>query len=313
MSTTALDIATVLQALILIEGKNKARDWQSINREQEMIFAWLKDYREMVGKITGLEVLVSNSCQELNQALSAHGFLPEMKNFGPLDFGVVAILDKLVKWLDGPADETKIRVVGEEFPAFKLPESGVNVYKVEGFPAANLLELFTNTDDKLWLFVEKNQRKENLFGLDLPLLSFEVMAAKRKIAESARLFSELKGGQKPAFSGAIIPKIDFDIKPDISFIVGASLGKDDPGIGQAIQQFKFRMDQFGARVKAATSMNYIAFLDNELKPPPFIVDRPFYGWWTQGDIGLPIGAFFADHDSWKEPAGSLEKLRSQDH
>jgi hypothetical protein len=308
MSTTALDIATILLALNKLEEIANLTGWEGINQEQEMIFSWLEKHRACLKNITGLNVEVPRSSREMNKNLSDKGFSPGIKPFNPaVSYGVIAVLDKLIKWLNGPADEAEINVADKIYPGFELPEKGVNVYNVDGFPQAHLLELFTKSSDKLWLFVEDGGSVKSFSGLDLPVLSFEVMAAEREIATKDDQLFKLSGFSSQAFSGAIIPKIDFDIKPDINFIVGASLGNGAPGVDQAIQQFKFRMDQYGARIKAVTAMVYMAFSAGD-SSPPFIVDKPFYGWFTQRDVNLPMGAFFADYDSWREPAGSLENL-----
>ena len=103
--------------------------------------------------------------------------------------------------------------------------------------------------------------------------------------------------------------IEFDVKPDLSWLLGAdttTVSGDSYSVAQAAQQFKMRMDETGARVKVATAIVVVRV--NLLVPTVFIVDRPFYGWWTQRGIDLPMAAFFADWDCWRKPSGSLESL-----
>ena len=67
-----------------------------------------------------------------------------------------------------------------------------------------------------------------------------------------------------------------------------------------------RMDETGARVKVATAVGAERFMSVE--PILLVLDRPFYGWWTQKGLNLPMAAFFADWDALHQPAGSLEDL-----
>jgi hypothetical protein len=68
-----------------------------------------------------------------------------------------------------------------------------------------------------------------------------------------------------------------------------------------------RMDEKGARVKVATGIvSKEAFSADQ--PSVFVVNRPFYGWWTQEGLDLPMAAFFADWESLHKPVGGLEDL-----
>ena len=68
------------------------------------------------------------------------------------------------------------------------------------------------------------------------------------------------------------------------------------------------MDETGARVKVATAMGSHLVSARFFEPTVFTVDRPFYGWWTQRGIDVPMAVFFADWDCWRKPAGALEAL-----
>ena len=69
-----------------------------------------------------------------------------------------------------------------------------------------------------------------------------------------------------------------------------------------------RMDETGARVKVATAMVASRCCVISEGPTVFVVDRPFYGWWTQTGVALPMAAFFAGWDSLHRPEGSLDEL-----
>jgi hypothetical protein len=192
-------------------------------------------------------------------------------------------------------------------PGFKLPDTGVHVYEVEGYPGSYLLELLTQSDETLWLFVHADTGLE---GLDLMKLALEVMRRSRQTPMSR---GPAGFGERafPTFAGAKVPMMDFDLTPDLDWLLGASLATEHGGfytIRQALQQFKMRMDETGARVKVATALGvgYSARFGPE--PKVFIVDRPFYGWRTQRGIDVPMAVFFADWDCWRTPSGTLEAL-----
>jgi len=186
-----------------------------------------------------------------------------------------------------------IRTRQGALPGFELPGKGVNIYEVQGYRGSYLLELLTKSDDTLWLFVHDDITLE---GLDMVKLSMDVMRTSRKPPMGR------------TFAGAKVPMIEFDVKPDLRWLLGAdttTVSGDYYVIAQAAQHFKMRMDETGARVKVATALLLAGI--SQL-PGVFVVDRPFYGWWTQPGIDLPMAVFFADWDSWRKPAGSVEDL-----
>src|SRR3712207_1162207 len=113
------------------------------------------------------------------------------------------------------------------------------------------------------------------------------MSKPRKIPMRTRMFGGK--GEYPIYAGAQVLMLDFDIKPDINWLLGAATyteGGDYYFVAQAAQQFKMRMDETGARVKVATVV--VATYTIAEEPVLFRLDRPFYGWWTQRGLPLPL-------------------------
>lgn len=304
MATRALDVVTILHAFSVLDGELKTTGWNAKNEQQRQIFAWLEEHRELLATVTGLDARASRFWQELNDFLTARKFDPMVQPFDPEQgIGVVSVLDKLVRWLYGPGAKVEIPTLQGDRPGFELPAQGVNIYQVSGYPGSYLLELLTKSDDTLWLFVHDDT---SLGGLDMVRLSMDVMSRARAEPMRKSMFSH---GEYRAFAGAQIPMVDFDTKPDISWLLDADTnteGGEYYFVAQAAQQFKMRMDETGARVKVATVIVTMRGMSDE--PKVFVLDRPFYGWWTQADLDLPMAAFFADWDSLHKPAGSLEDL-----
>ena len=339
MATRALDAMTILSALEALDHELQATRWKPQNPTQRELFAWLSTYKEQLARITGLEAKASRFYEELNAFLANRGFRLSIAPFDSTrELGVVSVLDKLVRWRNGPGTLSDIATRRGTMPGFELPDDGVNIYEVEGYPGSYLLELLTQSDDRLWLFMHEDTGVE---GLDLVKLSLDVMQRPRKIPMSRASWeeeaptsareplikslvkrpldalrrsreTELRAdpgeGAYPTWAGAKVPMIDFDLTPDLAWLLGAGMiteRGDRYEIVQAAQQFKMRMDETGARVKVATIV-IVKVLSLTLGPKMFVVDRPFYGWWTQHGIDMPLAAFFADWDCWRKPAGSLE-------
>jgi hypothetical protein len=304
MATKALDFVTILHALSVLNNEIGANSWNAKNEKQKQLFSWFEEHRGSLADITGLDAMASRFWQELNTYLTTRKFDPMVEPFDPADgVGVVSILDKLVKWRNGPGEIVSISTEQGEKPGFELPSNGFSIYEVEGYPGSHLLQLFTKSNDALWIITHSNR---DLEGLDLVALSLDVMNKSHSIATSNRL----SGSQRQAFAGLHVPMVDFDLKPDISWLQGADTTTEAGVyyfIAQAHQQYKMRMDQFGARVKAATVLEAKRG-GGEVKPEMFVIKQPFAGWWTQEGLHLPMAAFFVDWESMRTPAGSLEDL-----
>lgn len=68
------------------------------------------------------------------------------------------------------------------------------------------------------------------------------------------------------------------------------------------------MNEKGARARVVTGIVMLKGIMPMERPKPLIFDRPFYGFFLQDGVPIPLACFYADYDSWKEPAGSLEEL-----
>lgn len=294
LKTKGLDVITIFKCLDQLEQDllGKGRKWGSKNKEQRKILSLYVKYKGLLQEITGLKAKSSDNADVLNKFLTDEKFAPMFKPFKPDEFGVVSILDKMVKWLEGVAKLVSIHGLdGNTYPGFEIPDGGVNIYRTtEGL----LAKLGTKSNDNLWLLLPTLDREIDEIGMIK--LAFDVMSQQLDYSGD--------------YAGAQIPKIDFDLKPDISWLVGADTN-DEKGqywfVAQAYQQFKMRMDETGARVKVATGLGVMRGISRV--PAKLIFNRPFYGWWTQKGLEeLPMAVFCAGYDCWKNPAGRLEDL-----
>lgn len=288
----ALDLATIGHALATLEEVFLGPDtvWRTFNYEQARMFAWYREHREQLKVLAGLKALASTDYNQLNDFLEKNGF---ERLFDPFDgIGAASILDMLIEWLRVYPTTTVEAYDGKtwrEFPAFTVDAAGVEVYEVEGFdyPLARLL---TTTGDSLWLMMVYQSPAS---GLDLASMAMVMARANRSIHPDYTL-------------GAVVPMAELDLKPDLSWLLGAST-EDDWVITQAFQMFKLRITSRGARVKVATGIALERSLSFE--PEPLVFNQPFIGFFTQkGQDDLPLAAFYAAPDVWREPMGELEDL-----
>jgi hypothetical protein len=299
MTSMALDFATIGRALQALSAAYlDDSSWQPATDDQHVFLEWFATHRKELSKLTNLESLASGDFAILNSFLVVRGFQPLFEPFDGI--GVVSVLDMLVEWLT-EADLTTIEVFNrstmhiDSFPAFWLPSDGITIYDVEGCPAP-LAQLRTKSGVTLWLTMDN--RPES--SLDLALDAQRISTAARRLNTRYAL-------------GAKIPMLDLDVQSDLEWLMGM-FTEDSPSgyheITQAFQQFKLAANQKGAHIKVASGI--AATRSAAPMPSPLIFNRPFIGFFTQPEHDhLPIAAFWADFDSWKNPGGTLDGPRSR--
>ncbi len=302
MATRALDVITIMHALEVLSKEIGAQTWGAMNVKQQKLFEWYYQLKHNLDQISGLQAKASRFYNELNEFLVSNGFDPMVDPFDPnLGVGVVSILDKLVNWLNGPGELVTINTNAGTKPGFELPPSGVEVFEVLGMEGL-LIKLLTKSSDNLWIYTNPDK---NIFGLDMVSMALDVMSRPR----TAPISKGLYGPDYPTYGPVQVPMIDFNIKPDLEWLLGAATQgtAGSYAIEQAKQQFKMRMDETGARVKVATVI--VAKRSVVEEPKILTLDQPFYGWWSQKHLeNIPMAVFFADYDVWKKPAGSLNDM-----
>lgn len=293
MTSMALDFVTIGYALeAAANERSVGKDgWKGQNPEQERFLDWFAAHRDELSKLEHLTAKVSDQAEELNAKLREHGF-PNMFSELPKDgFGVVAILDMLVEWLEECTVSTVDRSDDgnvSTYPAFKVPSQGSEVYEVHGFDEP-LVRLRTKTGDSLWLM----KHPQPASGLDLAELSQRVLEKPRVAVYR--------------YSSAVVPKLEHQPEVDMSWLPGLTTSDGNWYVDEAFQLFRLRVNEKGARVKVATGMTIRATAI--WVEEPYVFDEPFVGFFTQkGSPNLALAGFFADTDSWKEPEGSLEEL-----
>jgi hypothetical protein len=273
--------------------------WQPANERQQQFLDWYVTHRAEIAKMGGLEALASTSYQKLNQFLLDHRFEVQFEPFDGI--GVASILDLLVEWLVTgtlTAIERREQQDGQptlvSYPAFEISAAGVHIYEPDSSTDPPLVRVQTKSGPDLWLA----QHPAPLSGLELALAAQRLLtnhlAGRRQLSERWT-------------AGVVIPMLEIDTQPDMSWLAGLHLGPagDLWEVAQAFQQFKLRANERGARVKVATGVALMRGITSA-RPTPYIFNQPPLGFFAEGEVAL--AAFWADTDCWRSPAGELEDL-----
>jgi len=231
----------------------------------------------------------STDANELNAILKKEGFAIELEQFGQDGFGVVSILDVLVKWLEKGKKST-IDADGKQYDAVKMHE-GFIVYSSPHHPYP-LLCVSTKSGDQVWMTIA-----------DEPLPGFRLLEKINDIKKDIQLVH---------YDDVKFPMIDYDQENDISWLLGLKL-LSTYRISQARQQTKFKMNEEGAHVKSAVALGFEKCCIRQISKH-LVIDKPFYLWIERPtvvfdqqikrvapNLPFPILAGYFDTDCWKNP------------
>jgi len=263
MATRAFDVATILKAFVTLDKEKGIGEWKSVNDFQEKIFALLDKYGNQIEELADLTCKV--------EVVSA------------LELVVVAILDKKIKWLEGIARDSKVIFDDNIFSAFKLDRSCA-IFQISDF-CEPLLRINTQSGDKLWIMMH-----EELNGVELFFQALSIMESEKRMHPDYEM--------SPT---AIIPDVKFKLQPDIHLLNGSKSGNTDWQVVKATQEFELNIDRRGVQVKVETRMTlFRCCFDVTPRKEKIVVNKPFIGWFTQGESLFPLAVFYADSDSWKK-------------
>tara|TARA_Y100000310_G_scaffold271105_1_gene285417 strand:+ start:3481 stop:4386 length:906 start_codon:yes stop_codon:yes gene_type:complete len=252
---------------------------------QEYFPGCKEDIAELGEKI--IKSLASQNHNELNNFLKENGFDPQFRPIGEDELGLVGILDLLVEWVK------EGKVVGiianaQRFPAVKMKKS-VDIWRAAG-AIEPVVCIDTKQDFKVYMTVcSAPHDSDNVM---------DIVTFAKDIQDSFP-HSEIH----PDYEGVVFPMVDVNQVVELPWCCGLET-YDEGGtlwtVTSAVQQNKFRMNQFGARAQSATSMMIARCLADERKPE-YIVDRPFLLWVSRGDMEFPLFVAHVGYGDWKDP------------
>lgn len=261
-------------------------EWIPINENQAQLVRRFEAVGRDLKYLPELKAWARDTAEELNEILAQHGFTIRLEPWqkSPDKFGVVAIYDITIEWIQ--EGEIVNKATGQDYklsngkkPAFRLDgdDAMVEFYKVKGRVVVKIpgkargdYLCITRADQLLKQF----ELLEEAEGLRAQM-SYETLV--------------------DLYGGVVMPNILFDVKPDISWLVGLH-SKDAAGspwtVTQALMQAKFAMGRKGARAKVAVEVGFKRCSMPMPKPkkPDYIVDHDVLLWMEREDV--PSEPFF---------------------
>lgn len=257
-----------------------------------------------------LKAYVASDAETLNKVLRDNGFSIQLAPFPRSDsIGIVAIQNILVKWLE-KAESKPVRSGRKEYAGFRLDECKMQVSfsgNNQDNPTIVIAEIATQTDDKVYCAVKV--KIENDKTTADPFFESKSSTSDHDVMHTINtLRQEFKDTKKYSdvrrYDAIELPMISYQKQPSVKWLLGLRF-HPTYGVAQALQEVIFKMNDFGARAKAAVAMELgeMAMLRSK---EPLIVNQPFLLWIERPGMPLPIFAAYLEQKYWSDP-GSIEE------
>lgn len=283
---STLDAATLGTAFHLLGETIGGGDWRvtwgdsAARSVQRRWLSWFEANKPAVERLKDIKAKISVSADVLNEFLEENGFEPLFKEIEN-GVGVAAIMDMLVKWavpgtlVDMPVS---LPVGGRPEPryvrSFKMPKRGFELYMPDGYDL--LVRLHAEDGSSAWVAM-----------MDQP-------ADQLALVETASKLLDRRSGELDyRFTDVVVPVVEFEETMSLDWLLG--LGRGAHQIQQAFQVVKWRLDEEGARVEAATGLATERGMRIE---EPLRIDRPFLLFLTQPGSNIPVGVTYVTPDRW---------------
>jgi hypothetical protein len=261
------------------------RVWRTINSKQQAFYdLFMIPGRREIGRVPELESIASHNSIEINDFLRTRGFSIKLEEFDrPDHLALASVLKVLVEWLSKGV-VTSVR--DGAYPAVRL-RRGISCYSVPRLSDTTVVSVETKSGDVVSMAMIKKPPAE----FELAELIAKINKTKKRIFD---------------FDGVVFPMIDYNREVDISWMQGMHTRdrNDNPAvIGAAIQQTKFRMNEYGAKLESAAAM--VMRTTTATRNPDLIIDQPFVLWIDRPGLSQPLLVAHFTEEVWKQPP-SLE-------
>lgn len=261
--TTAYLHPVISTALAKAEQKLGDGAWVGTNAKQNELVVSLPDLRKQLADVPAglLEAIGSTDAEVINAWLAERGYSIRLSEFGPDDIGVAAALDVSAIW-SVPGHAVQGLHNREPYPAVLMSE-GFRVYA-----AGPSMVVQPEADTKVLMVMA-------------PDLETGLSILREKMLPM------------PEIGAVTFPMVDHDAEVDMSWLIGLRHG--GATLTQAFAQAKLRINQFGARAKAAVA----AAATRGGASKSFRIDGPFVIAFMHNDT--PLVAFHVTPEAWKRP------------
>lgn len=298
--TASAVFAPIIKALVECEGFVQGishEGWMPSNLEQRIFLERFYAHRHELEAFgpDELKAWVRKTAEELNQILADHKYEIRLEPWPDNEgsFGVVAIMDALARWIHpGERQQIYCKNNGLNYPGVKITRHA-HEFSSPAHPHP-LLAIQAQDNYEVWM----TAADEPLSGLDLVCRVQDIRDAGLHLE-----VSNVHGH---------FPMINLNQKVDIGWLKGIHAVGNDTGqpviITQALQETKFRMNEFGAHAQSAVALG----AKRCMGPKSVYIDQPFYLWILK-DMGaggpklknIPVFAGYLDTDCWEDP-GTIE-------
>lgn len=283
-ATSTLTVVPILGCFRAVKDwLNGEVDWTPTTELQTQFLEHFIEHVERVDTLgASLRRKAAQNAEEINIWLKKNGFdiqISPLKEFR--DFAVASILDVLVEWLT-KGDAVDIANAKGTFEGVRLKQ-GVCAFQDTETHGHPVVKIRTKTDDVLCMSICER-------------LPDDEFAIHWKV-------QHLQSIKKPYdCEGVIFPMVHYDRQVDISWLKKLRTG---PGgeyweIAEALQQTKFRMNEFGARAESAAAMG-MEYRLMDISKPWVVIDEPFVLWIERPGISMPLFSGTFAEDVWKNP------------
>jgi hypothetical protein len=323
-STTVTTSEISLSPLSICRVLDKAVEFLNISPEQiipvsaeqqAFLSADYATYRQHMKKDLfaphELKAYVARDAETFNKILRDNGFTIQLKEFThPDSIGVVAIQDILVKWLE-KAERKSIRSGKKEYAGFHLDEKKMDVSfsgNNQDNPTIVIAEIATQSKDKVYCAIKVKISDEKTAAV--PFFADKDSPSDHDVIHTIDVLREQfkNPGQYPSvylFNAIELPMINYQEQPSVKWFKGLKF----PGyaVDQALQEVIFKMNEVGARAKAAFAIGMCGSAPCVRPKEPLIVNQPFLLWIERPGMPLPIFAAYLEQKYWSDP-GSIEDI-----
>ena len=268
-----------------------SQDWLPDNDFQKAFFGRLVTYYQTLQYVPSLKAWARPTADELNLLLEQDGFDIRLRPWlpAPKAFGVVAIEDQLIRWLEPGAitdaefgRSRRIRINGK--PAFRLYRDAHHVEFFESddslYPVVSILTLDGDT-----VFIAQ---------FDPPASGFELLGMiERMVYARPMRFSH--------YAGVDIPMVNYHHQGVIDWLIGLTT-KDGWFITQALLDSRFKMNQHGIRIHEAVATS--GCLGGG--PEYMQINKAFALWITRPGSEVPIYMRYFTPKFWADPGDLMD-------
>ena len=259
--------------------------WVTDNDSQKMFLTrYFPSMRGVLEKIREIVSLVSRSADAINTFLAERGFSITVRPFDSRSIGIAAVQDITVEWKE-VGERTTVRAIasGERHPAVRLTK-GVNYYTAPGH--AHPIAMISTVSGDIVCMTKLDGYPDSAFALDI-------------LAENLTRTGRMTYVR---FGGLVFPMVNLNTDMEMSWMLGMQL--DDSVVTQAVGQFKFRMNEKGARAQSAVAI--VTTRAFSAPAPDMVIDGPFLMWIIRPSLGaeqqyVPLCLAHITEKDWSDP------------